>query len=134
MDIFHIYVQKAICSRGISKYFKFTPKQNIYFKIILFIITIHNRIFLNLKNTCNNKFDLFANTRKRWDLWFRLLIFIIIKISWKCGLYLIQERVRFYPKFLAHCTVPYRNRPSIVLKNSAKSTINPIFYQNVWRV
>ncbi len=24
--------------------------------------------------------------------------------------------------------VPYRNRPSIVLKNSAKSTINDVFY------
>jgi len=32
-------------------------------------------------------------------------------------------------------SVPYRTAtgPSIVLKNSAKSTINAIFYQNVWR-
>jgi hypothetical protein len=30
-------------------------------------------------------------------------------------------------------SVPYRNRPSIVLKNSAKAMKNAIFYQNFWR-
>ena len=44
-----------------------------------------------------------------------------------------QQGARTYPIFLAHRTVPYRNRPSIVRKNTAKSPKNAIFYQTVWR-
>ena len=38
--------------------------------------------------------------------------------------------VRFYPNFQAYRTVPYRNRLSIVLKNTAKSMKNAGIFQN----
>jgi hypothetical protein len=66
-------------------------------------------------------------------MWSKTLLIVLVNKLINIS---VKEGVCFYPNFLAYRTLPYRTVPQQTIyrsKNSAKSTKNAIFYQNVWR-